>query len=115
MTEEGITNVRKHSKASSFTVRVGSVEGNWLLVMVDDGIGFEFQGTWPLEKLASAGLGPRVIRERVQSLGGNLIIESTPTGARIEISIPKSGGYINPNSVTPTQTRQNESYAHTTR
>jgi signal transduction histidine kinase len=114
MTEEGITNVRKHSKASTFTVRVGSVEDNWLLVMVDDGIGFEFQGTWPLEKLASAGLGPRVIRERALSLGGNLIIESTPTGARIEISIPKASKVSNPSRTTTlTKTRQDESYSHT--
>jgi signal transduction histidine kinase len=116
MTEEGITNVRKHSKASTFTVRVGSVEDNWLLVMVDDGVGFEFRGTWPLEKLASAGLGPRVIRERVLSLGGNLIIESTPTGARIEISIPKAGGAVSPSrSTTLTKSRQDESYSHTAR
>jgi signal transduction histidine kinase len=115
MTEEGITNVRKHSKASSFTVRVGSVEDNWLLVMVDDGIGFEFQGTWPLEKLSSAGLGPRVIRERVLSLGGNLMIESTPTGARIEVSIPKSGANPSRSAATLNKTRQHESYSHTTR
>jgi signal transduction histidine kinase len=81
---------------------------------VDDGIGFEFQGTWPLEKLASAGLGPRVIRERALSLGGNLIIESTPTGARIEISIPKASKVSNPSRTTTlTKTRQDESYSHT--
>src|SRR5439155_1368356 len=83
MAEEGITNVRKHSKASALTVRIGSVGNNWVLVMVDDGIGFEFHGVWSLEKLMSSGLGPRVMKERVQSLRGKLMIESTPTGARI--------------------------------
>jgi signal transduction histidine kinase len=100
MAEEGITNAHKHSKASSLTVRVGSAGHQWLLVIVDDGVGFEFRGTWSLEKLVAAGLGPRVIKERVQALRGNLMIESTPTGARIEISIPKSGRLMSPLRLT---------------
>jgi signal transduction histidine kinase len=116
MAEEGITNARKHSKASTITVRVGSVGDNWLLVMVDDGVGFDFRGTWDLEKLVTSGFGPRVIKERVQSLVGNLIIESTPTGARIEISIPKASGLVVPfRSSNLSKSRHDESYSHTTR
>ena len=96
MAEEGITNVHRHSKASALTVRIGCVGKNWVLVMVDDGIGFEFHGVWSLEKLMTSGQGPRVMKERVQSLRGNLMIESTPTGARIEISIPKHGKWMSP-------------------
>jgi signal transduction histidine kinase len=115
MAEEGITNARKYAKASTITVRVGSVGDNWLLVMVDDGVGFDFRGTFPLEKLLTAGLGPRVIKERVQALGGNLIIESTPTGARIEISIPKASGLVVPfRSSNLSKSRHDESYSHTT-
>jgi len=91
MTEEGITNAQKHSGASTLTVRVGSVDDNWILVMVDDGVGFDFHGAWPLERLVTSGLGPRVIKERVLALSGNLMIESTQTGSRIEITIPKAG------------------------
>ena len=96
MAEEGITNVHRHSKASALTVRLGCVGNNWVLVMVDDGIGFEFHGVWSLEQLMTSGQGPRVMKERVQSLRGNLMIESTPTGARIEISIPKHGKWMSP-------------------
>jgi signal transduction histidine kinase len=71
MAEEGINNTYKHSKASTFTVRVGSLEGNWMLVMVDDGVGFDFHGTWSLERLVAAGVGPRVIKERVLSMNAN--------------------------------------------
>jgi signal transduction histidine kinase len=116
MAEEGITNARKYAKASTITVRVGSVGDTWLLVMVDDGVGFDFRGTWTLEKLMTAGLGPRVIKERVRSLGGNLIIESTPTGARIEVSIPKSSGLVVPfRSTNLDKSRHDESYSHSTR
>jgi len=96
MAEEGITNVHRHSKASALTVRLGCVGNNWVLVMVDDGIGFDFHGVWSLEQLMTSGQGPRVMKERVQLLRGNLMIESTPTGARIEISIPKHGKWMSP-------------------
>jgi signal transduction histidine kinase len=111
MAEEGINNTYKHSKASTFTVRVGSLEGNWMLVMVDDGVGFDFHGTWSLERLVAAGVGPRVIKERVLSMNGNLMIESTPTGSRIEITIPKASN-MNPfQTLTLSKQRENESYS----
>jgi signal transduction histidine kinase len=111
MAEEGINNTYKHSKASTFTVRVGSFEGNWMLVMVDDGVGFDFHGTWSLEQLVAAGVGPRVIKERVLSMNGNLMIESTPTGSRIEITIPKASN-MNPfQTLTLSKQRENESYS----
>jgi signal transduction histidine kinase len=88
--EEAIINAKKHSRGSTLIVRVGCVADSWMLVVIDDGVGFDFRGAWPLEKLTSSGVGPRVILERVQVLGGELLIESTSTGARIEVSIPKN-------------------------
>jgi signal transduction histidine kinase len=90
ITEEAIINAKKHSKGSNLIVRVGNVADNWLLLITDDGVGFDFRGAWSLKELTSSGLGPRVIKERVQSLGGGLLIESTSTGARIEITLPKN-------------------------
>lgn len=120
MAEEGVTNVHKHSRASILTMRVGSVEGNWVLLIVDDGVGFDFQGNWSLEQLVTAGVGPRVIKERVLALKGSLIIESTPTGARIEISIPKASVLIDPfRTLTQEETlskpRHDESYSSSNR
>ena len=116
LAEEGITNAQKHSRASALTVRVGSVGGNWVLLIVDDGIGFDFQGTWSLQELVTARLGPRVIKERVLLLDGNLIIESTPTGARVEISIPQSRKLLNPfRTTTLSKPRHDESYPSSTR
>jgi signal transduction histidine kinase len=90
ITEEAIINAKKHSKSSTLAVRVASFADNWMLVIIDDGVGFGFQGTWSLEKLMSSGVGPRVIKDRVQLLGGDLLIESTSSGTRIEIGIPKN-------------------------
>ena len=114
MAEEAINNAHKHSKASTLTVRVGTVGSNWVLVIVDDGRGFNFNGTRSLEDLVKEGIGPRVIKERVLSLGGNLMIESTSAGARIEVSIPKSR-LANPFRLTSlTEQRYDESYSNTT-
>ena len=112
LAEEGLINAQKHSRASALTIRVGSIGGNWVVVIVDDGVGFDFRGTWSLEQLVTARLGPRVIKERVLSLDGNLIIESTPTGARIEISIPQSGKLLDPFRTTSLRkSREDEPYS----
>jgi signal transduction histidine kinase len=112
LAEEGLINAQKHSRASALTIRVGSIGGNWVVVIVDDGVGFDFRGTWSLEQLVTARLGPRVIKERVLSLDGNLIIESTPTGARIEISIPQSGKLLDPfRTSSLRKSREDEPYS----
>jgi len=115
LAEEGINNAYKHSKASTFTVRVGSVEGNWMLVMVDDGVGFDFHGSWSLDRLVTTGVGPRVIKDRVLALNGNLMIESTPAGARIEISIPKTNTTNPFQRLTLSKPRHDESYSSSNR
>ena len=86
-----------------------------MLVMVDDGIGFDFRGTWSLDRLVTTGVGPKVIKDRVLSLNGNLMIESTPAGARIEITIPKVNT-INPfQTLTLSKQGHNESYSSSNR
>jgi signal transduction histidine kinase len=87
--QEALVNIRKHSGARKVLVRFGRDNGIWKLVIEDDGRGFEFAGRLSLAELNAAALGPRVIRERVRSIGADLVIESAPDrGARLEISLP---------------------------
>jgi hypothetical protein len=52
----------------------------------------------------------------VLSVDGNLMIESTPNGARIEISIPKSNKFLNPfHTLTLSKPRHDESYSSSNR
>jgi len=82
-------NIRKHSGAHTVVVRFGRENGSWKLLVEDDGRGFGFTGRRSLEELEAASIGPRVIRERVRSVGGELAVESIPGwGARLEISLP---------------------------
>ena len=87
--QEALVNIRKHSGARKVVVRFGRDNGIWRLAIEDDGRGFEFAGRLSLAELNAAALGPRVIRERVRSIGADLVIESAPGGgARLEISLP---------------------------
>jgi signal transduction histidine kinase len=88
--QEGLVNVRKHSQARTALVRLSARNGNWTLVIEDDGRGFPFAGRLVQKDLDALGKGPLVIKERVRVIAGELTIESTPgQGSRLEISVPQ--------------------------
>jgi signal transduction histidine kinase len=88
--QEGLVNVRKHSRAHSVLVRLSSTNGRWALVIEDDGCGFPFTGKLSQTELDTLGRGPLVIKERVRVIAGELTIESTPgQGSRLEITVPQ--------------------------
>jgi signal transduction histidine kinase len=83
ITQEALTNVVKHSEATSVHIIFACGERSVVLTVGDDGRGFsEAQG-------ASGGLGLVGMRERVASVNGVLAIESKPgEGTRIKVEIP---------------------------
>jgi signal transduction histidine kinase len=86
--QEALVNIRRHSGAHNALVRFGRENGTWKLVVEDDGCGFRFTGRLSLAELDAASLGPQVIKERMRSIGAELVIESVPgCGARLEISL----------------------------
>jgi signal transduction histidine kinase len=90
--QEGLVNVRKHSKARHALVRLSSSDLHWSLTMEDDGKGFPFSGRLTQEELDQIGRGPVIIKERVRLIAGALTVESNPgAGTRLEIKVPKDG------------------------
>jgi len=88
--QEGLVNVRKHSKAQQVLVRLFSQETGWKLTIEDNGQGFDFAGRMSHSDLDASHKGPLVIKERVRLIDGQLTIESTPgQGARLEITVPQ--------------------------
>ena len=84
---EALINVRKHSLASRVDVVLESVGDKLRLTVADNGRGF------PPEKHGAIFDGDRYgllgMRERVESVGGVLVVESTPgAGVRIEATLP---------------------------
>jgi signal transduction histidine kinase len=88
MVHEAVVNALKHADPSRVSVDV-HVDGTAVRITVaDDGRGFGFEGRHDHERLVQMKAGPASLRERVESLGGNLTIESSRAGSRVEISLP---------------------------
>ncbi len=86
-TKECLTNAIKHAQVHSIKVNIIR-EGDYIRIIIeDDGIGFD---TSILKSLThSVGFGLFSIRERIEYIGGNLLIESeSDKGTKIIMSVP---------------------------
>ena len=82
--QEGVSNVRKHSGASSVSVVLRETPEATELTITDDGRGFDVP-TLGRDRLGLAG-----VSERVRMLGGDVKIESTPErGATLWARLPQ--------------------------
>jgi signal transduction histidine kinase len=85
--QEGITNVMKHSGATSVDVDLRGEDGRLLIVIADNGRGLAADD---IESLSGVGL--RSIRTRVARLGGVVTIDSTEAGTSVNMRIPLTAG-----------------------
>jgi signal transduction histidine kinase len=94
--QEGLVNVRKHSKARHALVRLASNPNLWTLSLEDDGQGFSFSGRLTQAEMDEIGKGPMIIKERVRLIGGELTVESNPgQGVRLEVTVPRDAEVLN--------------------
>ncbi len=89
--QEALANARKHSGARKILVQMGQHDGRFRLAIDDDGCGFDFSGRLTLTELDAIRKGPLAIKERVRTIGAELVVESVPgEGTRLEVSLPKN-------------------------
>jgi signal transduction histidine kinase len=86
--QEAVTNSAKHGSASQVRVRLTTGDSRMRIEVVDDGSGFPFHGRLTLDAIRESGVGPAMLAERVAALNGDLAVESSDSGARLEISVP---------------------------
>jgi signal transduction histidine kinase len=86
--QEALFNVRRHSGASTALVRVEADADAWALIVEDNGRGLGFTGRVAGMDLEVQRKGPHVIRERVVALGGQVAVDSSDRGTRLEITFP---------------------------
>ncbi|HEX8285231.1 MAG TPA: CheR family methyltransferase [Pyrinomonadaceae bacterium] len=92
ITQEALNNVGKYAQAARVAVVLERRDGNAVLIVEDDGVGFD-----PEEKMAAGtSLGLVGMRERASLAGGSLEIESAPGGgttvyARVPVAGPGNG------------------------
>jgi len=72
VTQEALSNVTRHSEAVKVELQLHREDSEVVLIISDNGKGFA------LSAAEDHGMGLNSMRERVQSLGGNLIVESEP-------------------------------------
>jgi signal transduction histidine kinase len=97
ITQEALHNVAKHSGARRAAVRLSREQGFLYLQIADQGVGFE------PETFDGAGLGLVSMSERVNHLGGRLVIRAAPgAGTRIGVRVPLVVGSDVANDVSQT-------------
>jgi signal transduction histidine kinase len=86
--QEGLNNIIKHSHGHEAVLSIGVHDGQLELVIKDDGVGFE---TPSLQRRTSHSFGLVGMRERAQSLGGCLEVNSSPgNGTEVIARFPLS-------------------------
>jgi signal transduction histidine kinase len=88
---EGLTNVMRHAEARNAFVVVEAQNGEFHIVIRDDGIGFPAAAGMPDGELPRSA-APWSIRERVEALGGTLRLHSRiGGGSEIRVTLPRTG------------------------
>lgn len=88
--QEALSNIRRHSKATSASIKVSLQASNVCLEIEDNGRGFDLVD---LEREQTPGvyvhIGLRGMKERLEMVGGHFSIWSRPgAGTRLEVRIP---------------------------
>ena len=81
--QEALNNIKKHSQAKIVRVLLSYDNGQYLIMIENDGKGFN---QYAIESKAGRHLGLTIMKERASHLGGELKIESEPDeGTRVEL------------------------------
>lgn len=84
--QEALTNVLRHARASSVSVRLTRDDGHLRLAVSDDGLGFDVEAA---ERRSEESVGLLGMTERIALVGGELSIESDPgRGTTVVASVP---------------------------
>jgi signal transduction histidine kinase len=91
VTQEGLTNIQKHARATDVVIDVSFSESEGSLTIRDNGRGFLVAATEDTERVADSGYGLHTMRERLTRVGGRLIIASNPgEGTTLTAFAPRS-------------------------
>jgi signal transduction histidine kinase len=85
---EALANIRKHARATRVTVELEGRDDEYVLLIVDDGLGFRKEP----DTVTNGPFGLHGIRERARLLGGRVPVRTAPgAGTVLEIWIPRTG------------------------
>lgn len=88
--QEALSNLIRHSGATGIDLTLDPIDGFLVLTIQDNGVGFDARRQFSAPASVASGIGLRSIREQAASVGGKLVVESSPAGTRLEVSAPFS-------------------------
>ena len=80
--QEAASNALRHSHARQILLSLVYEDGQAVLTIADNGAGFD------PDKTLDAGMGLNTMRDRAQTVGGQLTIDSRPGGTRVSVRVP---------------------------
>jgi two-component system, NarL family, sensor histidine kinase DegS len=87
LVQEGLNNAARHSQATNVIVQLQFEPESVIIVISDNGIGFEPERLNELKRKRSFGL--LGMQERISLLGGTFTIDSVPSkGTQVRVSLP---------------------------
>ena len=88
LVQEAVNNALRHAQARKIRVTLRDAAETLLLIVEDDGIGFDREAV-ALRAKRGEHLGLLGMTERARSAGGTIVLDSRPgSGSRIEVRIP---------------------------
>jgi len=91
ITREAVANAVRHGGARKIDINVRQSDDRLDIAIADDGRGFAFGGRMANGELASYAGRPRSLHDRVLGMGGAMTVNSSKSGATLEISVPLKG------------------------
>ena len=85
ITQEAVANIVEHAKAKSILLRFEYGHDDFVLLVIDDGCGFDPEHAGSLDD-GYFGIGG--MRERAMQISGELSITSTPHGTTLRLRVP---------------------------
>ncbi len=86
--QEALNNVAKHARARRVEIALDHTNGECVMSVQDDGIGFD--GVEDTSDKPKPGLGMVTMRERAQALGGRFEVQALPgRGTQLTVRVPR--------------------------
>jgi signal transduction histidine kinase len=85
--QEALSNIVRHSQATRVDVALEVSDGQLVLSVGDNGVGFDARRAFSAPASLASGIGLRSIRETAQELGGKLEVKSGTDGTKLVVSV----------------------------
>lgn len=83
--QETLTNIERHANATEVAVRLIGDKAGIVLAITDNGVGFDVAH---IAQHPKRGIGLRNMHERVEAVGGQLQLRSSPEGTQVIATLP---------------------------